>query len=226
MSFSQSSVQESWPLSANCAMQAGMVCVFDKHGLTTFHDQNYQKREEKVFTFDERDAKTGLYPLSLFRKIEQKNSIHFAAVPTSKKKNREKTMYSWQKPSPLQLLTLTLCLWLFLRKHMFAKVYLLLSDTMQSVATSVSSISNVPFPSWRFRNYFDVNFVSKVKFTSSDMDPANRGEGRSTSPECVSTLTTRVPTRSHTVVPGIPNYFWTVDQATYGLFACEKDRSL
>ena len=40
---------------------AGMVCVFDKHGLTTFHEQNYQKREEKVFTFDERDGKTGLY---------------------------------------------------------------------------------------------------------------------------------------------------------------------
>ena len=76
---------------------AGMVCVFDKHGLTTFHDKNYQKREEKVFTFDERDAKTGLYPLSLFRKIEQKNSIHFAAVPLAsdfeKKEQRKNEVF-------------------------------------------------------------------------------------------------------------------------------------
>ena len=68
--------------------------MFDKHGLTTFHEQNYQKREEKMFTFDERDGKTGLYPLSLFRKIEQKNSIHFAAVPLAsdfeKKEQRKK----------------------------------------------------------------------------------------------------------------------------------------
>ena len=39
---------------------AGMICVFDNHGLKTFHEQNYQKREEKVFIFDESVRKTGL----------------------------------------------------------------------------------------------------------------------------------------------------------------------
>ena len=52
---------------------AGMVCVFDRHGLTTFQEKNV-KIEGKYFTKDERDTKTELYPISLFRKVDEKNA--------------------------------------------------------------------------------------------------------------------------------------------------------
>jgi hypothetical protein len=52
---------------------AGMVCVFDKYGLTTFQEKNV-KIEGKFFTKDERDKKTDLYPISLLRKVDEKNS--------------------------------------------------------------------------------------------------------------------------------------------------------
>jgi hypothetical protein len=44
-----------------------MVCVFDKHGLKTYKSTDI-KIEGKIFTEDERDKKTRLFPLSLFRK--------------------------------------------------------------------------------------------------------------------------------------------------------------
>ena len=46
---------------------SGMVFVFDKHGLSTYKDTDF-KASGKVVTYDERDRKNGLYPLSLHRK--------------------------------------------------------------------------------------------------------------------------------------------------------------
>ena len=51
---------------------AGMVCVFDSNGLKT-----YKKGDcvitGSVFTNDKRDAKTSLYPLTLYRKVAEKS---------------------------------------------------------------------------------------------------------------------------------------------------------
>jgi len=46
---------------------ADMVCVFDKRGLKTYKADDV-KIVGKVFTQDERDPKSRLYPLTLFRK--------------------------------------------------------------------------------------------------------------------------------------------------------------
>ena len=51
---------------------AGMVCVFDKHGLTTYKEQDF-KVSGSIFTRDERDKRTQMYPLTLYRKVGEKN---------------------------------------------------------------------------------------------------------------------------------------------------------
>ena len=53
---------------------AGMVCVFDKDGLSVFEQEDI-KIEGKLFTHDERDKKTRLFPLTLYRKTDEKNSF-------------------------------------------------------------------------------------------------------------------------------------------------------
>ena len=53
---------------------AGMVCVFDKDGLSVFEQRDI-KIEGKLFTHDERDKKTRLFPLTLYRKTDEKNSF-------------------------------------------------------------------------------------------------------------------------------------------------------
>ena len=71
---------------------AGMVCVFDKYGLTTFQEQNV-KIEGNFFTKDERDKKTELYPISLFRKANEKNNtsenVFASFVSSNQKINKE-----------------------------------------------------------------------------------------------------------------------------------------
>jgi len=53
---------------------AGMVCVFTKCDLKTYKQSDFSVQGE-VFTYDERDNKTRLYPLTLFRKTNEKNII-------------------------------------------------------------------------------------------------------------------------------------------------------
>ena len=71
---------------------ADMVCVFDKHGLSTYHNKDV-KITGKIFTKDERDKKTGLYPLSLFRKVAEKPYANISISPIAsdfeKKKQRQ-----------------------------------------------------------------------------------------------------------------------------------------
>ena len=50
---------------------AGMVCVFDSNGLKTYKKENCVISGD-VFTNDKRDAKTSLYPLTLYRKVDEK----------------------------------------------------------------------------------------------------------------------------------------------------------
>ena len=52
---------------------AGLVCVFDKDGLTTYEQKDVQVRGT-CFTKDERDRKSRLYPLSLLRKKNERSS--------------------------------------------------------------------------------------------------------------------------------------------------------
>ena len=56
-----------------------MVCVFDKHGLTTYRDTSFEMKGE-IFTKDERDMKTRLYPLTLFRKTGEKQLPNTSAL--------------------------------------------------------------------------------------------------------------------------------------------------
>ena len=51
---------------------AGMVCIFNSEGLTTY------KKDDcvisgKIFTCDKRDTKTSLYPLTRYRKVAEKS---------------------------------------------------------------------------------------------------------------------------------------------------------
>ena len=57
---------------------AGMVCIFDSKGLKTYK-QGDCVITGNVFTKDKRDAKTSLYPLTLYRKVAEKsiNVLHF-----------------------------------------------------------------------------------------------------------------------------------------------------
>ena len=48
-----------------------MVCVFDQFGLRTYCKEDC-KVDGKVFTYDERDKKSKLFPLTLFRKTQEK----------------------------------------------------------------------------------------------------------------------------------------------------------
>jgi hypothetical protein len=68
---------------------AGLVCVFDKNGLTTYQEKNV-KVEGEFFTKDMRD-KNKLYPLSLLRKVEDKNVAIFipASAPSSTKEEKK-----------------------------------------------------------------------------------------------------------------------------------------
>ena len=70
---------------------AGLVCVFDRNGLTTYEEKNFLI-EGKTFTKDERDKKTKLYPLSLLRKVDEKNyaNLIIDSVSSTKKEKREK----------------------------------------------------------------------------------------------------------------------------------------
>ena len=58
---------------------AGMVCVFDKDGLRTYAASDC-KVEGKIFTHDDRDKKTKLYPLTLFRKKKETNDVEIKAA--------------------------------------------------------------------------------------------------------------------------------------------------
>lgn len=51
----------------------GLVCVFDKNKLTTFHADNFKVKGAKL-TQDQRDPKSKLYPLSLFRKVGERET--------------------------------------------------------------------------------------------------------------------------------------------------------
>ena len=53
---------------------ADLVCVFRKSGLTTYKEQQVEIKGN-IFTSDARDKKTGLFPLSLYRKVAEKKSI-------------------------------------------------------------------------------------------------------------------------------------------------------
>ena len=68
---------------------AGMVCVFDKNGLSIFGEKDI-KIEGKIFTRDERDKKTRLFPLSLFRKINEKNYANSIILSPSLASDYEK----------------------------------------------------------------------------------------------------------------------------------------
>ena len=74
---------------------SGMVCVFDKKGLTTYEEKDVEISGE-IFTQDERDKKTELYPISLFRKLDEKNSntninsVFVSMVASAKKECKEK----------------------------------------------------------------------------------------------------------------------------------------
>ena len=87
---------------------------------------------------------------------------------------------------------------------------------MPNVGMWGSNISKGLFPLSQFQKTTGVNFVSKEKFTNSDTDPVNPGDVPSIYPECVFTLTTRVPTLDLMVDPVTLNYFWTVDPGTCG----------
>ena len=50
---------------------AGMVCVFDQFGLRTYRKEDC-KVDGKVFTYDEREKKSKLFPLTLFRNTQEK----------------------------------------------------------------------------------------------------------------------------------------------------------
>ena len=54
---------------------AGMVCVFTHEGLKTYM-ANEVKIDGKEFTHDARDKRTRLYPLSLYRKVGEKDVSH------------------------------------------------------------------------------------------------------------------------------------------------------
>ena len=70
---------------------AGMVCVFDKHGLSTYKDTDVNITG-KIFTQDSRDKKTKLFPLSLYRKVSEKNIAlnSIISFPLSDEKREEK----------------------------------------------------------------------------------------------------------------------------------------
>jgi hypothetical protein len=51
---------------------AGMVCVFTQQGLKTYKAMDV-KIEGREFTYDERDKKTRLYPLTLYRKVGERD---------------------------------------------------------------------------------------------------------------------------------------------------------
>jgi hypothetical protein len=53
---------------------AGMVCVFTQQGLKTYKAMDV-KIEGREFTYDERDKKTRLYPLTLYRKVGGKRCL-------------------------------------------------------------------------------------------------------------------------------------------------------
>jgi transposase InsO family protein len=73
---------------------AGMVCVFDKHGLTTYKEEQVEIKGE-MFTQDQRCKRTHLYPLTLYRKAGEKSyaniTISFADSEEEKKEQKSKT---------------------------------------------------------------------------------------------------------------------------------------
>ena len=59
---------------------AGLVCVLSNEGLKTYKAENI-KIQGKEFTSDERDKKSRLYPLSLYRKNGEKEMNENASLP-------------------------------------------------------------------------------------------------------------------------------------------------
>lgn len=66
---------------------AGMVCIFDSDGLKTYKKGGCVITGS-VFTNDKRDAKTSLYPLTLYRKVAEKsiNVPTFSSLAIEQKK--------------------------------------------------------------------------------------------------------------------------------------------
>ncbi len=69
---------------------AGMVCVFTKQGLKTYKESDFCVQGD-VFTYDERDRKTRLYPLTLFRKTNEKNIFDVETLAQDFSQDEEKT---------------------------------------------------------------------------------------------------------------------------------------
>lgn len=126
---------------ASVLCDAGLICVFDKHGLTTYEEKNVSV-EGKIFTKDERDKKTRLYPLSLLRKVDEKTIANITIVPSAppsqEKRKSEKVLEEEKLPDVVEdgdaLPTVMLA------KPISKKVYRLWRDIMRNVEMWVSSI--------------------------------------------------------------------------------------
>jgi transposase InsO family protein len=71
---------------------AGLVCVFDRDGLKTYNAMDV-KISGNVFTYDEREKRSRLYPLTLYRKVAEKDfSNVFAALSLSSEYEEKKSV--------------------------------------------------------------------------------------------------------------------------------------
>ena len=79
---------------------AGMVCIFDSNGLTTYKKENCVISGD-VFTNDKRDENTSLYPLTLYRKVAEKaiNVPNISSIAKEKKAHKTNS----EKVSPEKL---------------------------------------------------------------------------------------------------------------------------
>ena len=145
---------------------AGLVCVFDKHGLRTYSASDCNVTG-KIFSQDVRDKKSRLYPLTLFREKTQQVDVdvHAALLDASDTGPMERVYPVTVAPdlnlpvSFLMVINHRHCCW---RTRISKKESLRWIGCMLSVATLVSSISREHFLISKCRKSIDVSFALKA----------------------------------------------------------------
>ena len=203
---------------------AGMVCIFDSEGLKTY------KKDDcvitgNVFTKDKRDAKTSLYPLTLYRKVAEKsiNVPTFSSLAIEQKKAQNT---SSEKVSPEKLPAFIQdgeCLPTALLARTYIKQGLSEVDRYHAKCGDIG-IKHLKraFPSLKVPAQYTCEFCIEGKIHNCGHGPCAPGRRQEYHLEYASIRTTAAPMPNLPAAQDTLNYLSIADPITSGRIECQK----
>ena len=202
---------------------AGMVCVFDKNGLSIFGEKDI-KIEGKIFTRDERDKKTRLFPLSLFRKINEKNYANSIILSPSLASDYEKKAQIENEKIQIEKMPELVVDCESLPVALLSKTYV--KDGLSQVERYHAKCGDVgikylkrAFPSLSIPKNFRCEFCIEGKIHKFGHGPCKPGRRTEYQPGVCIHTDHSASTLDPMVVLATRSCLWTGDLVSYGHFA-------